>query len=62
MVRIRRDSVGEEEISRVLDYITLESIRRKSELTEEEDAAALADEFDRAVWERVAHLFEDGRS
>jgi len=37
----------------------LPSIRQRSELTEP-DAAALADEVDRAVWERVRHRVDDG--
>lgn len=57
VIRIRRDSVDLEDLSRFLDYIVLKSIQRKSELTEE-DAAVVADEIDRAVWERVRHRYE----
>lgn len=56
VVRVRRDVLGREEVSRFLDYLELESIRRRSQLSEA-DAAALADEIDRAAWERTrAHI------
>lgn len=58
VVRVRRDVLDREEVSRFLDYLELESIRRRSQLCES-DAAALADEVDRAVWERTrAHAQE----
>ncbi len=52
VVRVRRDVLGREEVSRFLDYLELESIRRRSQLSET-DAAGLADEVDREVWARV---------
>lgn len=52
VVRVRRDVLGREEVSRFLDYLELESIRRRSQLSET-DAADLADEVDREVWARV---------
>lgn len=52
VVRVRRDVLDREEVSRFLDYLELEAIRRRSQLAET-DAAALADEVDRAVWERT---------
>jgi hypothetical protein len=59
VVRVRRDMVGREEVSRFLDYLELESVRRRSQLSES-DATALADEVDRAVWERVrAHTLHE---
>lgn len=51
VVRLKRDLVDREEVSKFLDYLELESLRRRSQLTEA-DAAALADEIDRAGWER----------
>lgn len=51
VVRLRRDVLDREEVSRFLDFLELESIRRRSELTEE-DAALLADEIDASVWDR----------
>lgn len=57
VVRLRSDLMDREEVSRFLDFITLESIRKKSQLSEK-DAAALADSVKQAAWERVRHLFE----
>ncbi len=51
VVRLRQDLLSREEVSRFLDYLELESIRRRSALSEE-DAAGLAAEIDRSVWER----------
>jgi hypothetical protein len=51
VIRLRRDSFDHEEVSRFLDYLEMESIRSRSELTET-DAAALAAEIDRKVWDR----------
>lgn len=52
VVRVRRDMLDQEQVSRFLDYLELESIRRRSELSDE-DARALAQEIDRGAWERV---------
>jgi hypothetical protein len=52
VVRVRRDILDREEVSRFLDYLELESIRRRSQLSEA-DAAALAQEIDRAAWDRT---------
>jgi hypothetical protein len=45
------------EASRAADFHTVESIRAKSQMTEE-DAAAIADEIDRAAWQRVRRHYE----
>jgi RNA polymerase-interacting CarD/CdnL/TRCF family regulator len=58
VVRVPRSLAGREEVSRFLDYLDLESIRQRSQLTEE-DAAALADEIDHAVWERLRHRLDE---
>lgn len=58
VVRVPRGLVGREVVSRFLDYLDLESIRQRSQLTEE-DAAALADEIDHAVWERLRHRLDE---
>jgi predicted RNA polymerase sigma factor len=52
VVRVRADLLGREEVSKFLDYLELESTRRRSSLSEE-DATALAEEVDRSVWDRV---------
>jgi hypothetical protein len=51
VVRVRRDVFDRDEISRFLDFLELETIRRRSDLSVE-DAARLADEIDSSVWER----------
>jgi hypothetical protein len=54
VVRIRRGMLPDEKISRFLALLDLEAIREKSQLTEEA-ARELADEIDRAVWEKNRH-------
>jgi len=58
IVRVNEDFFTRDEVSRFLDYLTLESIRKRSELTQE-DAEMLADEVKTAAWERVRHLFPE---
>lgn len=43
---------------RLLDYLTLESIRERSQMTPA-DAEMLASEIKAAAWERVRHLFTE---
>lgn len=52
VVRLRRDVLDREEVSKFLDYLELESVRRRSSLSEEA-ASQLADEIDGSVWARV---------
>jgi 2,3-bisphosphoglycerate-independent phosphoglycerate mutase len=52
VVRLNRAAVDQEALRRFLDYIELESLRARSQLTPE-DAADLANEIDRAAWEQV---------
>ena len=56
VVKFRRDVIDRDVLGRFLDYIELESIRKKSQLSEAE-AVALAKEIDSAVWENIKHLF-----
>ncbi len=55
---IRFDSrlVDQNALSRVLDYLEMESIRSRSQMTRE-DASELADEIDRTVWEQVKQKY-----
>jgi hypothetical protein len=57
VVRVRRGVLDRDEVPRFLDFLELESIRRRSELTEAE-AARLADEIDASVWERYRSRVE----
>jgi hypothetical protein len=54
VVRFNGELVDRDALSRLLDFVELESIRKRSQLGKE-DAAQLADEIDRSVWERIKH-------
>lgn len=54
VVRFRRGGLSDQQISRFLALLELDAIRQKSQLTEE-GARELAEEIDRAVWEKVRH-------
>lgn len=56
LVRFSREIYDAESVARFLDYLELEAIRKRSQLTQEE-ADALADEVDRAGWERLKGSF-----
>ena len=57
VIRFDDDLVDRETVSKLLDYVELESIRKRSQLSEEK-AGELADEIDRAVWEQIKHEYE----
>jgi hypothetical protein len=52
VVRFKRGGLSDREITRFLALLELDAIRQKSQLTEEA-ARELADEIDRAVWEKT---------
>jgi hypothetical protein len=56
VIRFDGELVDRSALARLLDFVELESIRRRSQLTEE-DAAQLADEIDQSVWERIKHKY-----
>ncbi len=56
IVRFQRDMIDEETLGRFLDYLELESIRKRSNLTEKQ-AAELAKEIDAAVWKKLKPLY-----
>lgn len=49
VVRLRRDVLDPEEVSRFLDFLELETIRRRSQLSET-DVEQIVDEVDQRVW------------
>jgi hypothetical protein len=49
VVRFNRDMIDRTALARFLDYLELESIRKRSQLTDAQ-AAELAAEIERAVW------------
>ncbi len=53
VITIPQGLVREEEVRRLLAYLTIESVRSKSVLTQEQ-ADELAQEVDAAVWKRVS--------
>jgi len=56
VVRLNRDTIDQEALTKFLDYLELETVRKRSQLTEEQ-ATALADEIDGAVWNNLKPLF-----
>lgn len=56
VIRLPRELVNDEGLARFLDYLEMQDIRQRSELSEEE-ADKLADEVKRDAWQRVRHLF-----
>jgi predicted DNA-binding protein (UPF0251 family) len=56
IVRFRRDMIDETTLGVFLDYLELESIRKRSKLTEEQ-AAELVKEIDTTVWKNLKSAF-----
>jgi len=57
VVRVRRDLVDRETITRFFDYLMMEAGSRKFDMTDDE-VAAFADEVDRAAWERLRPMVD----
>lgn len=58
VVRFDRAMIDRSALGRFLDYLELESIRNRSQLTEEQ-AAVLAKEIDHAVWEDLKRAYAE---
>ncbi len=56
IVRFRRDMIDETTLGLFLDYLELESIRKRSKLTEKQ-AAELSKEIDAAVWKKLKPVY-----
>lgn len=56
VIRFSKDLVSKETLMRLLDYIELESLRKRSSLTKE-DVEVLADEINQAAWAKIKHQF-----
>jgi hypothetical protein len=56
VVRFRRDMVDQIALGKFIDYLELESIRKRSKLTKSQ-AADLAAQIDRSVWESIKSTF-----
>ena len=58
VVRFDRNAIDETALSRFLDYLELQSIRKRSQLSEDQ-AATLAAEINRSVWDTLKDTFAD---
>ncbi|MBR8840630.1 MAG: hypothetical protein DSM106950_43305 [Stigonema ocellatum SAG 48.90 = DSM 106950] len=56
IVRFNRDIIDQDTLSKFLDYLELETIRKRSNLTVEE-AATLAEEIDLDMWSKIKQKF-----
>ncbi len=56
IVRSNRDTIDQEALAKFLDDLDLETVRKRSQLTEAQ-ATALANEIDRATWDRLKSTF-----
>lgn len=61
VIRLPRTLANDEGLIRFLDYLEMQDIRQRSELSED-DAQKLAAEVKRDAWTRVRHLFEGKRT
>jgi hypothetical protein len=57
VIRLPKRAADEEVLMKLLDYLELEAVRRRSRLTKE-DAKSLAKEIKQGAWQQVRHLFE----
>ncbi|GEM_PF-5611727 len=58
IIRLPRKSTDEQTLTKLLDFLTLEAIRRQSQLSEE-DLAELTKEVKHGAWQLVKHLFTE---
>lgn len=56
VIRFNKSIFDHDEITRFLDYLELESLRRRSQLTRAQ-AESLADEIDHAGWQTLKSSF-----
>ncbi|NBC16601.1 MAG: hypothetical protein GVY18_04695 [Bacteroidetes bacterium] len=57
-IRLPRTLADDEALLRFLDHLTMQDIRQRSHLSED-DAEMLAAEVKHDAWQRVRHLFDD---
>jgi hypothetical protein len=57
VIRLSRQTTDPEMLTRLLDFLETETIRRRSQL-DPDAAAELGDDVARGAWEQVRHLFE----
>ncbi len=56
VIRLSRRFINEQELTKLLDYLELEAIRRRSKLSPE-NADMLAADIQQGAWQQVKHLF-----
>lgn len=56
VVRVKRDFLERDDLNRLLDYLLVQSILRRSQVTQDE-IDALANEVKQAAWARLKPLF-----
>jgi hypothetical protein len=56
IVRFNRDMIDLDTLSKFLDYLELETIRKRSNLTVEE-ATTLAEQIDHDMWSKIKQKF-----
>jgi RNA polymerase-interacting CarD/CdnL/TRCF family regulator len=56
VVRVNRNNIDQDALRRFLDFLELETLRKRSQLTEEQ-VAELAADIDRSVWEKLDSTF-----
>ena len=59
IVRVREGSIDGDALARFLDYLELETIRRRSQLSDD-DAEAMTEEIDRSVWAQSKQKYLEG--
>ena len=57
IIKVSKKSIDEKILERFLDFIELEAIRQRSELTMQ-DAESLAFEIKQSAWHRVKNIFK----
>ncbi len=56
VVRLNKDTIDRDTLTKFLDFVELETTRKRSNLTVEQ-AATLAEEIDSDVWSKIKHKF-----
>ncbi len=59
VVRVQGGSLDDDALAKFLDYLEMETIRRRSRLSDE-DAEAMAEEIDRGIWAEARQKYIAG--
>ncbi|MFP4031383.1 MAG: hypothetical protein ACLFRG_12880 [Desulfococcaceae bacterium] len=60
IIRLSKKNIPRETLLKLLDFLEMDAIRTRSQLTEE-DAAAVSIEIKKNAWRQVKHLFEEAQ-